>query len=285
MSFYFKAAKSEKDPQRIANFLIDDEFLNTFNLEVLEGEDLPISGREDTIGYAFINEAFVKFFDMKDPVGSFIDGNNRNKVIKVVKDFNVKSLHHKMEPVIMLYSSNWFRHIAVKVSGSNISAALDHLAEEYTNYYTGYPFDYAFLDDDIAKQYETEQKLSTLFKFFSAIAILIAGLGLVGLASYMVNQRTKEIGIRKVLGSSVGQLVTLFSKHFIHLLVVSILISFPIAWYLMNEWLASFAYRISITGGFFIYSTVIVLITLTITVGFQILKAALVNPVETLRCE
>ena len=166
MSFYFKAAKSEKDPQRIANFLIDDEFLNTFNLEVLEGEDLLISGREDTIGYAFINEAFVKFFDMKDPVGSFIDGNNRNKVIKVVKDFNVKSLHHEMEPVIMLYSSNWFRHIAVKVSGSNISAAMDHLSTEYTNFYTGYPFDYSFLDDDIALQYETEQKLSTLFKIF-----------------------------------------------------------------------------------------------------------------------
>jgi len=208
-----------------------------------------------------------------------------NKIVGIVKDFNVKSLHHQLEPVLLSYNTNWFRHIAVKVNRNNITEALSYMDERWSEFYPEYPFHYTFFDESLGKQYETEQKLGHLFSIFTAIAILIAGLGLISLASFTVNRRTNEIGIRKVLGSSVNDILLLFSKNFLFLVSISIIVGIPVAYYLMDWWLSSFAFRISISPYHILMPILSVLVIIFTTVGYQVFKAALTDPVKTLRDE
>jgi len=285
MSFYYRPVDSGKDAQRIATFLVDDNFVRTFDLNKVMGLDLSIDQKEDTIQYIIVNESFVEFFGIEDPIGSYVQSGVTNKIIAVVEDFNIKSLHHKLEPALLLYGTNWFRYVAVKVDGNNLQKALSSIERTWIEFYPGYPFEYSFLDDEINLLYASEQKMSTIFNFFSGIAILIASLGLVSLASFIVSKRTREIGIRKVLGSSVNGIVFLFARDFLILVLVAIIVGAPLTYLLMNEWLASFAFRISITPAYFILPTIMILILLIVTVGYQVIKASLLNPVDTLRYE
>ncbi len=286
MSFYFKARGIEKDAQKISTFLVDDSFPDAFGLDQIQSLGLPLSENEnDSIDYALVNEAFVELFQIEEPVGSYVDGNGPIKIIGVVKDFNVRSLHFKTEPVIIMYGPRWFRYVAVKISSSNIQESLDLIDQEWQSFYSGFPLEYSFLDESLARQYLAEEKLSSIFQVFSTIAILIAGLGMAGLASFIVNQRTREIGIRKVLGGSTSSILFMFSKYFLTLIAISVLIAWPVSFYLMNEWLSEFAYRVSLEVDYFLWSLLIILLVIFSTIGYQTIRAALTNPVKTLRYE
>lgn len=286
MSFYFKARGSEKDAQKISSFLVDDNFPEAFGLEQIQSLDLPLSENEnDSTDYALVNEAFVELFGIEEPVGSYVDGNGPSKIIGVVKDFNVRSLHYKTEPVIIMYGPRWFRYVAVKVSSSNIQESLSLIDQEWQSFYSGFPLEYSFLDESLAKQYLDEEKLSSIFQIFSIIAILIAGLGMAGLASFIVSQRTREIGIRKVLGGSTTSILFMFSKYFLTLIAISVLIAWPVSFYLMNEWLSEFAYRVSLGVDYFLWSLLIIILVIFSSIGYQTIRAALTNPVNTLRYE
>ena len=285
MSFYFRPVDTDKETQRISTFLVDDNFVSTFNLTELQSLDRPIDQMEDTIDYMIVNQSFVDFFNLKNPVGKLVQSNGMSRIVGVVKDFNIKTLHHGLEPALIKYGTNWFRYVAIKVNGTNFRDAIAHIDQEWTRFYPGYPVEYRFLDDDIGKLYESEQRLSTIFKFFTAIAMLIAGLGLISLASFVVSQRTQEIGIRKVLGGSVSSILVLISKDFLLLIVIATILGIPIAYYMMNVWLESFAYRISLELTYFLVPVLLMVLLLILTIGYQARRASLMNPIDTLKAE
>jgi len=285
MSFYYSPEGSEMDAQRVSTYLTDNNFSSAFGISVKDALPTQLDQVEDTIGHIVVNQAFVDFFNLENPVGSYVVGGARNKIIGVVEDFNIKSLHSKVEPIIISYGPNWYRFVAVKVDGNNYKAAVEHLDKVWQEFYSGFPVEYSFLDDDMAKFYDSEKRLSSIFSFFSLVAISIAGLGLMSLTIFTINRRMKEIGIRKVLGSSVKGVVLLFSKDLIRLIVIAAVVAVPVGYYLMNEWLRTFAFRINIGIELFIGAVLIMTITILLFVGLQILKASRVNPVNILKYE
>ncbi len=286
MSFYYKPVDSDKDAQIVSSFMVDNNFLKTFDLNKLDGLELSIDKKEDTIEYVIVNESFVKFFELSEPVGSHVSsGPTMFKIIGVVEDFNIKSLHHKLEPALLTYGPNWFRYVAVKITGGDIPETLSYVDKTWAEIYPNYPFDYTFLNDNIGKLYADEQKLGSIFKFFTGIAILIAGLGMVSLAAFISSQRTQEIGIRKVLGSSIVGILTLFLKDFLKLIIIAVSMGVPLAYLLMTEWLGTFAYHISLGLKFFIFPVILITMIVLLTVGYHVIKASMLNPVKTLKYE
>jgi putative ABC transport system permease protein len=207
-------------------------------------------------------------------------------VIGVVKDFNAGSLRYTTEPLVMRYSKYGGQFI-FRIKSANIPQLITEIESRYHSFdqMSSQPFIYSFLDEDFNNLYKGEQRTGSMFTTFAALAIFIACLGLFGLAVYSAEQRTKEIGIRKVLGASVNGIISLLSKDFIRLVMVSILIATPIAWWAMNKWLQSFAYRINISWWIFIVAGFTALFIALITVSLQAIKAAVANPVDSLRSE
>ena len=288
MSFDYKVEGSEMEAQRISTFLTDNNFSETFEINV--NNQLPtqlemLEMLEDTIHHVFVNQAFVDFFRLESPIGEFVSGGNRNKIIGVTDNFNSKSLHNSIDPIIISYEPRWYRFVAVKIDGQNYQAAIEHLDTVWQQFYAGFPVEYSFLNDNILKFYESEERLNSIFGFFTVIAIAIAGLGLMSLTIFTINQRMKEIGIRKVLGSSVKSIVYLFSKDLIILIVIASIIAIPVGYYLMNEWLATFAFRVDLGLGLFINAMLIMTVSILLFVGLQILKASRTNPTEILKYE
>jgi putative ABC transport system permease protein len=179
----------------------------------------------------------------------------------------------------------WYGSLSVRVPTENVKAAIQSLETEWNKTLPGHPFDYSFVDEDYDKQYKTEQQLSSLSAAFSIMIIFISCLGLLGLTIVAVSQRTKEIGVRKVLGASVSGIAALLSKDFVKLVLISIVIASPIAWWLMNSWLKDFAYRINIQWWVFLIAGIMALLIALITVSFQSIRAAVANPVKSLRTE
>jgi len=176
-------------------------------------------------------------------------------------------------------------NLSVKLSGNNVSASLDYLQKTWQKFLPEIPYQYAFLDENFDKLYESEQRQGTLFTVFACIAIFIASLGLFGLSAFAITQRIKEIGVRKVLGANVSSIVTLLSKDFLKLVLIAAIIAFPVAWYAMNSWLKDFAYRINIPWWIFILAAIAAALIALITVSFQAIKAAISNPIKSLRTE
>jgi len=218
------------------------------------------------------------------------DGNNRDSlkegnVVGVVKDFNYKSLYDKMEPtVLQIYPSAAWK-VAVKIKTSGIENTISQVKKVWSVYSPEFPLEFNFLDENFDQMYKSEDKLKTLLWIFTGIAIFVGCLGLFGLATFTAERRRKELGIRKVLGASAQGLVMLLSKDFIKLVLVSVLIASPIAWLLMNKWLQDFAYRITVSIWIFIGAGLLAVVIAFCTVGFQAIKAALANPVSSLRSE
>jgi len=208
------------------------------------------------------------------------------QVIGIVKDFNAGSLRSTIPPVVFRLKERR-TSMAFRISGKNIAATVKQIEAAYhgVDGMSGQPFMYSFLDDDFNRLYNAEQRTGKLFLSFAFFAILIACLGLFGLVTYAAEQRTKEIGIRKVLGASVSGIVTLLSKDFLKLVVVAFIIGSPLAWFVMNRWLQDFAYRIDISWWVFALAAFFAITITLVTVGFQTLKAALVNPVRSLKSE
>ena len=222
---------------------------------------------------------------IKDPIGkSFTLWQSKGTIIGVVKDFNYASLKTAIEPAIFYYGpSGWAMY--VKTTGKDAPKAIAAAQKVWKGYASEFPFEYSFLDDDFNRMYKDDQRTGTLFNVFAIAAILISCLGLFGLATYTAQVKTKEIGIRKVLGASVASMIRLLSKEFIVLVLTAFVIATPVAWYFMSKWLRDFAYRININWWIFLVTGMLAIIIALLTVGFQAIKAAVANPVKSLRTE
>ncbi|MEO8855215.1 MAG: FtsX-like permease family protein [Ginsengibacter sp.] len=209
---------------------------------------------------------------------------NKGTILGVVKDFNFKSLKEKISPLIF-FNTNNKNILYVRTMGNHAHDAIAAVENQYKKYAGDSPFSYTFLDKAFEKQYNTDQRTGTLFNVFAGIAIFISCLGLFGLATFTAQVKTKEIGIRKVLGASVAGIVKLLSKDFLKLILVAIIIATPIAWWAINKWLEGFAYRINISWWVFLIAGILALLIALMTISFKAIKAALANPVECLRSE
>jgi putative ABC transport system permease protein len=215
-------------------------------------------------------------------------GGVKGKVIGVMEDFHFESMHQKIVPLLFLVpgaSRTYYGSLSVNISGNNIPSTLRDIEKTYKSYLPEIPFQSGFLNERYNKLYESEQQQGSLFSIFSAIAIFIACLGLFGLSAFAITQRIKEIGIRKVLGATTGSIVTLLSTDFLKLVIIASVIAFPVAWYVMNTWLQDFAYRINIPWWAFVLAGILAVCITLFTISFQAIKAAMANPVKSLRSE
>jgi ABC-type transport system, involved in lipoprotein release, permease component len=268
----------------------DQDFIPTYGVKVLAGRGFSRDFTTDTSAF-LINEAASKVLGFKsneEAVGKdFGYGNRKGKLIGVFNDFHFESMHQKIVPLVLLIPTNpfFYGRISIKVSGNNLPAALSYIEKTWKKFLPETPYQYTFLDENFAKLYDAEEKQKTLLTIFACLAIFIACLGLFGLSAFAISQRIKEIGIRKVLGASVTSIVQLLSKDFLKLVMISAIIAFPVAWYSMKNWLQDFAYRISIPWWIFIAALIIAAFIALFTISFQAIKAAISNPVKSLRTE
>ncbi len=269
----------------------DYGFIPTYGMQMASGRNFSRAYETDTANYV-INETAVQMLgwgDAQNALGKDMSyGGIKGKIIGVVKDFHFESLHQKIIPLLFQLPApnNWnYGTISIKIDGNNIQSAIATIEDTWHKYLPNVPFDYTFLDEKFQKLYNSEQQQGSLFTIFSCIAIFIACLGLFGLSAFTITQRVKEIGVRKVLGASVPQIVVELSKDFLMLVLFAAIIALPIAWYSMHRWLLDFAFRISISWWIFVLAGVMALIIAFVTISFQSIKAALANPVKSLRSE
>jgi putative ABC transport system permease protein len=266
---------------------VDGQFVDALGLELKSGHNFRPGLVSDSAG-CLINEACARRLGWAAPLGKTLTmgGWPEGKVLGVVADFHFQSLHHEVEPIVLKLSPFPLSYAAIRLRpGNDMSAQLADIQSVWKELAPTLPFDYSFLDEDFQKQYEAETRLSRLFGLFSTLAIVIACLGLFGLATFTTRQRTKEIGIRKTLGASVFSISNLIIRDFLNLVVVAIIIASPIAFYAMQNWLSDFAYRIDLEWWMFASAGAVAIAVALLTVGFQSVKAALVNPVRSLRSE
>ena len=278
----------------LTNFFVDEHYVPTLGMQIKEGRNFSKDFPTDSVG-VILNETAVKVLGFKDPFKEILyrpdfsrDGTIKGAiayhVVGVVKDFNFSSMHQQISPLVIQYNTN-YQTLAVRVKPQNASSIISNIESKWKSLAPGQPFSYSFMDADFNKVYTTEQQTGKLFLTFAVFAIFIGCLGLFGLVTYAAEQRTKEIGVRKVLGASVRGIVTMLSKDFAKLVLIASLIAFPVAWWAMHEWLKSFAYRIDISWWVFIVAAFAALLIALLTVSLQATKAALANPVKSLRTE
>ncbi|MBZ4191474.1 ABC transporter permease [Niabella beijingensis] len=265
----------------------DTGYVNTYKMAFLAGGNYSAS---DTIKEGLINETMAKMLgvkNMKDAVGKTlkIGSSNWNVITGVVKDFKANSLKQEVKPMFITTQKQLYGQVGIKLHASNLNAAKDKIEEVWKQYYPEYAYNAVFLDENIERFYQQDTQLSLLYKIFSGLAILIACLGLYGLVSFMVVQKTKEVGIRKVLGASTPGLVLLLSKEFLVLIGISFLLAAPAAWYMMRTWLDDFVYRIPLHAGFFLAGVGLALLIAFLSVSYKAFRAAMASPVKSLRTE
>jgi putative ABC transport system permease protein len=288
----------------ITDFFVDTDYLNTMGMKIIKGRNFDKNTPSDTIRSVLVNETLVKAMGWKDnPIGKKmvnlgeapsldkIDQAPVRRVVGVIKDFHLVSLHQKIEPVaLFLTGNNGFTRpsrLFVKLNTQNLENTLQYVEQTYTSFDTKRPYEPYFLDQTFAKQYESDQKRGQIFLIFSFFIVFIACLGLFGLASYTAEQKTKEIGIRKVLGASIPNILFLLSKQFLLLILLANVIAIPVAIWVMNDWLQDFAYRTELSQNWFIFilAGLLAFAIAALTIGFQAFKAAITNPVDVLRNE
>lgn len=269
----------------------DFDYVDVLDMKVVEGRNFSRDNPGDTIYGVIVNESMVKRMGWKDPLGrKFVTGQNNEiekRVVGVVKDYNHNSLYDAIEPLIILLDNDRTNYVFVRVAAGDPRDHVATVEKQWKETFPGVPFEFAFLDEDLQSQYTADQKRSSIFTAFSALTVVIACLGLLGLAAYTTEQRTKEIGVRKVIGASVNGLVVLVSKEFFVLVGVGTVIGYPVAWYFTNRWLENFAYRINLQDEWptFVLSALLALLITMATVGFHVIRSATANPVKALRDE
>jgi len=265
----------------------DADYFKTYGFSFVAGRGMSVS---DTTNEIVINETLVKKLGLKDPAEAIgknlrIGGGRWKPVVGVVKDFKPNTLRERISPIAISSRSRFYGVTNIKLGTSNLMGVEENIQRTWDKYFPEYVNKSAFMDDTINKFYMQETQLTKLYQFFAILAILISCLGLYGLVSFMAVQKTKEVGIRKVLGASVSSIVMLFSKEFTILIFVAFMVAAPLAWYLMSKWLSNFVFKIDIGVWIFITAILVSIAIAWITVGFKAVRAALVNPVKSLRSE
>ena len=277
-----------KDPNDITEFEmmpINYDMIELLGIEMKEGRRFSRDFATDTAKVIF-NEAAIEHMGITDPIGKVVKlWEEEREIIGVVKDFNFESLHEEVKPVVLWLAPWRTSNIALKVEAGRERETIDQLQSLFRTFYPGFPFDYQFLDQEYQQQYIAEQRVSTLSKYFAGLAILISCLGLFGLAAFTAERRIKEIGIRKILGSTDVGIVFLLSSDFTKMVLIAILIALPVSYLLVKNWLEGFAYRTDLQWWFFIGAGLIALLIAWFTVGLQTVKAARINPTECLKDE
>jgi ABC-type antimicrobial peptide transport system permease subunit len=262
---------------------IGDNFFETMDLHMAEGR--PFSKDFADSSSVIFNETAIKAMGLKNPVGKTVSlWGKKKQIVGIVKDYHFKSLYDKISPAFLVYNPN-ADNTLVKIKAGMEQRTIAGTKKFFTKFNNGLEFNYSFLDDDYNKLYASEQRVAVLSKYFASIAILISCLGLFGLAAFTAQKRQKEIGIRKVIGASISNVITMLSKDFLMLVSISLLIAVPLSWWLMNNWLQNFAYRTHMNTGIFLIAAAFVILITLLTVSFQSIKAAIANPVKSLRTE
>lgn len=280
--------KPAGDRTLIDRFVAEQDLVKTVGLQLVAGRDFDLPQFPTDSSGVLVNESTVKVMNLKNPVGTQIeDDGNKWHIIGVVKDFIIESPFYPTKPMVIFGAkSDWFNVIHFKLNPANTTAANLAKAETiFKKYNPNYPFEYKFIDEEYGTKFANEQRVAKLTSLFAMLTILISCLGLFGLATYMAANRVKEIGVRKVLGASTGSLAGLLSKDFIKLVMIAFVIACPIAWWAMNSWLSSYPYRTPVEWWLFLLTGAIALAIALLTVSVQAIKAAMANPVKSLRSE
>ncbi len=268
---------------------VDEAFLDTYDLKLIAGRNFSLAVTTDTSQAFILNETAVKRLGWTEPIGKAFGWSAQNRergfVIGVVKDFHNRSLHEIIRPVAIAMWQPKFNVLTLKIRGENIEETLEYIGEVWKKYIPEKPFEYRFLDENLARFYFAEQRIGTLVTVFAGLAIVVACLGLFGLAAFTAEQRTKEIGIRKTLGASSFSIVRLLAREFVILVLLADVIAFPLAYWAMSAWLAGFAYRIDLDALVFVLSGLLTIAIAIMTVSTQAMRAALTDPATALRYE
>ena len=277
---------SEEDVWIVSIMAFNDEFIPAMGMEMAAGRNFSRDHPSDRSESILINEAAAAAMGWDNPIGKTISqGGNPLNVVGVVKDFHFANMRHKIEPLIMRYNPDPLGTLTIRIQPEDISGTLAFIESTWQKINPSHPFEYSFVDEEFEQLYRSDQGFAQLVINFTVLAILIACLGLFGLATFSAEQRTKEVGIRKALGATIPGIVVLLSKEFIKLVSLAFLIASPLAYFLMEGWLADFAYRIDIGWQIFLFAGILALAIALISVSFNAIKAALANPVKTLRYE
>jgi len=279
------------------NFVfVDHDYFDVMDMKIIEGRNYDKELQTDLEESILINEALIpsmswgeNAIDKRIQFGAGLDGSatRDTKVIGIIKDFHYTSLHNEIDPLVILLSERPLRNICLKIKGEDIKNTIAFIEEKWNEFCPTFPFDFSFLDDNLNEQYIAEQKIGKVFTYFAFLCVFIACLGLLGLASYTAEQRIKEIGIRKVHGASMNNIIVLLSREFIRWVLLANIIAWPIAYLALDKWLQNFAYRIEVLDNYFIFilSAFIALFIAVFTVIFQAIKSAAANPVDALKYE
>jgi putative ABC transport system permease protein len=281
---------AENEMTSSAVFTVDENFIDTYEIEMVEGRKFSKDFPSDQNEAFIVNEAAVKEFNWKTPKGAIgkkigWGGLKDGKVIGVMKDFNYASLHENIKPLVIHIFPQWANNISLKLKSDNMLNTMTEIENTWKKTALHSPFKYNFNEENFNSMYQSEINMRSVLSAFTFLSVLVACLGLFGLASFSIKQRFKEIGIRKVLGSSTSAIVQLISKDFLKLVIISFVIAAPIAWYGMNKWLQDYAYKINISWWVFALAGGMAIIIAFSTVAFQAIKAANANPVKSLRTE
>jgi len=269
----------------------DYDFLDVFKMKLIAGRKFSPDYPKDSDTSIIITETAAKLLGFRKPddaIGKVLtvpEFRWNPIVVGVVNDYHQLSLKKALDPSFFTFSSYDGEYYSVRINTNNLARTLKHVEHSWTTAFPGNPFEYFFLDDYFNKQYENEKRFEKLFMVFAILAIIIGCVGLFGLSAYTASQRIKEIGIRKVLGASVPDITKMLSKDFLKLVLIAIIVASPLAWWVMNKWLQDFAYRIQISWWVFVAAGTVALVIAMLTVSFQAVKAAISNPVKSLRTE
>jgi putative ABC transport system permease protein len=288
MRNYYFDRQNKADKLEIIFTHVDHNFIDLYGMELIKGRKFTEESTTDQAQALIINETAAKKLGWEEPIGKrdiFDFDDTEYTIIGVIKDFHFKPLHHEIEPLFITTNQSWVRYFSIKISPENIPKTLDFVEKKYKEFSPKYPFNFSFLDESIDAKYKSEQKLGQIINYFTLLALLIACLGLLGLASFSTKQRSKEIGIRKVVGASTRKIFTLLSQDFIKWILIANMIAWPIAYLAMNRWLQNFAYRIDIEIWMFLLSALLALAIAIITISYTAIRAAQANPSESLRYE
>ncbi|MFC2097914.1 ABC transporter permease, partial [Bacteroidota bacterium] len=268
---------------------VDQNYINTFQLDLLAGDWLPEYNADDTVYHYVVNEELIKKINFPEPneaIGKeIIVSNMRGDIRGVVRNFHMSSLKENISPVVLTHFPRFYLEANLKINSANKEGTMENIKSAWMEVFPESLFEPQFIDDYLAEQYEHENRMYSIIKVFSIIAILISCLGLFGLVSYVTAQRTREVGIRKAIGASVGRIVYLLSVEFSKWVLLANIISLPIGYFVMNKWLQNFAYKIDMPYWVFPFAAVLTLIIALLTISYQAIRIANSNPVDALRYE